>query len=63
MGRFCAKVASKIVFSRKIISIRFIVLNRMKFGLFVVQLSGTDYQDKNNGQHTGPVIPRFGHSS
>ena len=33
------------------------------FGLFVVQLSRTDYQDKDNGQHTGSVIPRFGHSS
>ena len=24
-----------------------------------VQLSRTDYQDKDNGQHTGSVIPRF----
>ena len=62
-GRFCNKVVSKIVFSWKIISIRFIFLNRMKSGLFVVQLSRTDYQDKDNGQHTGSVIPRFVHSS
>ena len=62
-GRFCSKVVSIIVCSWKIISIRFIFLNRMKFGLFVVQLSRTDHQDKDNGQHTGSVIPRFGHSS
>ena len=28
-----------------------------------VQLSRTDYQDKDNGLHTGSVIPRFGQSS
>ena len=28
-----------------------------------VQLSRTDYQDKDNGQHTGSVIPRFAESS
>ena len=62
-GRFCNKVVSKVVFSWKIVSIRFIFLNRMEFGLFAVQLSRTDYQDEDNVQHTGSVIPRFGHSS
>ena len=62
-GRFCSKLVSKIIFSWKIISIRFVFLNRMKFGLFVVQLSRTDYQDKGNDQHTGLVIPRVGNSS
>ena len=28
-----------------------------------VQLSRTDYQDKDNGQHTGSIIPRFAESS
>ena len=29
----------------------------MNFGLSVVQLGRTDSQDKDNGQHTGAVIP------
>ena len=61
-GRFCNKEVSKIVFTWNIITIRFIFLNRMKCGFFV-QLSRTDYQDKDNGQHTGSVIPRFAGSS
>ena len=64
MLKILQKSSIKIVFFfMKNYSIKLIFLNRMKFGLLVVHLSSTDYQDKDNGQHTGSVIPRFGYSS
>ena len=62
-GRFCNKVVSKIVFLMKDYFHQVYLFESCEFGLFVVQLSRTDYRDKDNGQHTGSVIPRFGHSS
>ena len=62
-GRFCNKEVSKLFLYMQYYFHQVYLFESHEMWVVFVQLSRTDYQDKDNGQHTGSVIPRFAESS